>query len=99
MKITQVLTISALVLGFAINVTADEEHSSIAEAAGKMMQDNKSGMLQGSKPSSMMMQGGMMSLEHMQKMQEHMEKMEQHMVNMETLLKELVELQKAQAAE
>lgn len=84
-----------------------------AQADGKpgmgMMQGGNMPM-QGGQPGMGMMPGmmqggkgmGMMNPEHMQKMmamkQEHMQKMEQHMANMEALLKELVELQKAQAA-
>ncbi len=91
MKIIQILTISILTLGFVANVTAEEILiDQPAKVAPKACNNNTQGCC------SKMKKGGMKKMMAMKKA--HMKNMQESLANIEALLKELVELQKAQVA-
>jgi len=97
MKIIQIVTISILTLGSIANVTAAEQILIDQPVKVAPKACNKT---QGC--CSKMKQGGMKKSEKMKKMMAmkkyHMKNMEESLANIEALLKELVELQKAQVA-
>lgn len=86
MKMIQIFTISILTLGSVANLTAEELQlkDNTPTVTPKACNNKTQGCC------SKMKQGGMKK--------SHMKKMEQRLENIEALLKELVELQKAQAA-
>jgi hypothetical protein len=73
-----------------------EEPAVPQEPAAPMMQKGPGGMMPGG-PGRMGMMNPQMRMQRQQMRQEHMARMEGYLANIEALLRELVELNKAQA--